>query len=144
MPEIHDAKVIQPVDVVQSFYTLINRGDTTALGALIDEHFAEQAVVEFPPSLPYGGRLQGVKILRKVFVGLAGGNSGVGPRALVVENVLGDGDLAVAILRFDWYAPEANNPVQSGACETWRFEDTKVVEIRAYYWDTAALVAAPS
>ncbi|KAF0956994.1 nuclear transport factor 2 family protein [Rhodococcus sp. T7] len=144
MPETHAAAAIQPVDVVKAFFAAINQRDPEALGALIDETFAEDACVEFPSSLPYGGRVQGAKTLRKVFVGMAVGRSAVGPRALEVERIVDGDNLVVAVLRFDWYPPDSDEPVRSGACETWRFENAKVAEIRPYYWDTAALVAASS
>ncbi|QTJ70712.1 nuclear transport factor 2 family protein (plasmid) [Rhodococcus sp. ZPP] len=144
MPETHAINAIQPVNIVQAFYEAINQRNVEALGALIDESFADYAAVEFPSSLPYGGRLEGAQTLRKVFTGMAAGKAAVGPRTVTVEDIVCNGARAVALLRFDWYPPRSDQPVPSGACEIWRFEDMKVVEIRAYYWDTAALVAAMS
>lgn len=142
MPENHATDTATPVDIVQSFYAAINQRDAAAMEAIIAQSFAEEATVEFPSSLPYGGLLQGAPTLRKVFAGMAGGKSSVGPRALTVEAIVYHDDLAVAVLGFDWYPTGSGDSVPSGACETWRFEDGKVIEIRAYYWDTATLVAA--
>ncbi len=129
-------------EVVRAFYAALNGRDVAGLNALVSNHFADDVVVAFPPSLPYGGQLRGAPVVGKVFAGLATSKANVGPKEVAVRAVLADRDRAVALLDFDWFPPGGGDAVSSGACESWRFEHGRVVEIRAYYWDTAALVAA--
>jgi ketosteroid isomerase-like protein len=144
MPESPVITTVVPAEIVRQFYAAVDRQDADALGDLVDSAFDDQVAVRFPESLPYGGVVTGAATVRKIFRGLASGKSPVGPRQLRVDAVVGDGDLVVAVLSFNWYAVGGSEPVPSGACETWRFEGGRVVELRAYYWDTAALVAAAS
>lgn len=129
-------------ELVRAFYEALNTGDGRAIATLVDETFADAAAVEFPPSLPYGGVVEGAKRLRRMFAAMASGQISFGPRQIDVERLIADGDHVVAVLGFDWHPPEGMPPIVSGASELWSFTDGKVVGIRAYYWDTAALVAA--
>lgn len=130
------------VAVVERFYAAVNAGDADAVGAVVDDHFAEDAAVEWPPSLPYGGQVEGAHRLRKLFAGMAGSEAKIGPDAVKVLSITGDGDHVAAELAFDWYPPGKSRSVPSGALELWAFEGGKVRTIRAFYWDTAALTAA--
>ena len=126
--------------VVEAFYDALNLRDVDALAALVDESFDEGVVLDLPPSLPHGGRLEGAARLRRMFLAMAGGRVGLGPRHVEVERLVGDGEHVVAVLGFDWYPPGGERPIASGASEMWTFRDGKVASIRAFYWDTAALV----
>jgi ketosteroid isomerase-like protein len=128
--------------VVERFYAAVSAGDAAAIGAIIDEHFVDDASIEWPPSLPYGGRVEGARRLRKMFVAMAGSDVKVGPDSLAVISITTSGDTVAAELSFDWYPPGKADSVSSGALELWTFNADKVRAIRAFYWDTAALVAA--
>jgi ketosteroid isomerase-like protein len=130
------------VDVARTFYEAVSAGEVDVIAAVVDEHFSADAAIEWPASLPYGGRVEGAHRLRKMFAAMAGSDVKVGPDALEVLSVTADGDRVAAELTFNWFPPGKTESVASGALELWTFEAAKVTGIRAYYWDTAALVAA--
>ncbi|KQY58230.1 hypothetical protein ASD11_00730 [Aeromicrobium sp. Root495] len=127
--------------MVERFYAAVSGRDADALTAIVDDHFVADASIEWPVSLPYGGRVEGARILRKIFAGMAAAESPVGPTALRVRSVTADDSGVVAELVFTYVSPSGGPPVPSGALERWCFDGDKVRTIRAYYWDTAALVA---
>ena len=53
--------------IVADFYTALSGADPDAVAAAIDAHFAEDAAIEWPPSLPHGGRVEGSRRLRGLF-----------------------------------------------------------------------------
>lgn len=128
--------------IVERFYAAVGGQDATALATLIDDHFVADASVEWPDSLPYGGRVEGAAVLRKIFMGMAGAKAPVGPTGLRVRGLTVDDASAVAELTFHYVPPTGGTPVESGALERWSFDGDKVRAIRAYYWDTAALAVA--
>jgi ketosteroid isomerase-like protein len=128
-----------PRQVVDTFYDAAARRDGDALVALLENSFREDAAVEWPAGLPYGGRVEGVPVLRKVFAGLATPDAALGPDGLEVLAVVEDGDHVAVQVSFDWRANGSS--VASGALELWTFADGLVAEVRAYYWDTAACQA---
>ena len=128
--------------VVERFYAGVSAGDAALIAAVVDEHFDDDTVIEWPPSLPYGGRVAGAARLRKMFVAMAGADQKVGPDGLEVITITTSGSTVAAQLSFDWYPPGKTEAVPSGALELWTFADDKVRSVRAFYWDTAALVGA--
>ncbi|WP_182379295.1 nuclear transport factor 2 family protein [Nocardioides sp. WS12] len=127
----------QPHEIVAAFYEAAAGRDAGALDALLESSFHEDAAVHWPEGLPYGGRIEGRAILRKVFAGLATPDPVMGPENLTVVSVVdGGGDQVVAQVAFDWRANGAT--IASGALELWTFAGGLVTEVRAYYWDTAA------
>lgn len=128
--------------IVERFYAGVSARDAEAIGSVVDDHFAEDASVEWPPSLPYGGRVEGAQRLRKMFVGMTASEVKIGPDAPQVTSITASGDTVAAELSFDWYPPGKPDGVPSGALELWTFDGDKVRSIRAFYWDTAALAAA--
>ncbi|MEJ8279441.1 nuclear transport factor 2 family protein [Pseudonocardia spirodelae] len=130
-------------EVVESFYRGLAAGDGDEIGALIDRSFHSEVVLSLPPSLPYGGEIVGAHRLRRMFVGAATAPEPVGPAAVRLVSLVGDGQVVVAELAFDWYPPSGGAPVASGACEVWLFDvDGRVTAVRAYYRDTVALVSS--
>lgn len=128
------------IAVVETFYTAVrSSGD---VGSVIDEHFAADASVEWPASLPYGGRVDGAHRLSRMFAQMAVSDVKVGPDALDVVSITASGDHVAAELAFDWFPPGKTTAIASGALELWTFAGDEVRSIRAFYWDTAALVAA--
>jgi len=57
--------------IVADFYAALSGADPDAVAAAIDAHFAEDAAIEWPPSLPHGGRIEGSRRLRGLFTGIA-------------------------------------------------------------------------
>ncbi|WP_067671539.1 nuclear transport factor 2 family protein [Nocardia miyunensis] len=131
-------------DVVREFYRAIAERDGDALARLVQHRFAPEASVTWPDSLPYGGTIAGARKLAKVFAGLASAPTPVGPSGTTLTDLVDGGDRIAAQLEFDWHAPGSGQAVRSGALELWTFADGLVQELRAYYWDTAACVAASS
>jgi len=128
-----------PSDVVRAFYDAVARRDATAIAELVSGSFREDAAIIWPEGLPYGGRVEGSRRLGKLFVGMAASPEPVGPDDLELVSVVDGGDQVAAQLTFTWHAPGSGGSAPSGALELWEFEEGLVSEIRAYYWDTAAL-----
>ena len=126
----------QPREVVAAFYEAAAGRDAAALDDLLTESFHEDAAVHWPEGLPYGGRVEGKRILRKVFASLATPDAAMGPDNLAVTSIIDGGDQVAAQVTFDWRAN--GGVIASSALELWTFEDGLVKECRAYYWDTAA------
>ncbi|KAA1421907.1 nuclear transport factor 2 family protein [Nocardioides humilatus] len=130
---------VEPRQVVETFYEAAKNRDGEALVALIDTSFREDAAVEWPAGLPYGGRVEGAAVLRKVFAGLATPDPSFGPDGLNVLTVVEDGDHVAVQVSFAFRAN--GSAIDSGALELWTFTDGLVAEVKAYYWDTAACQA---
>jgi ketosteroid isomerase-like protein len=132
-----------PVEVVREFYRAIAAKDAAALGQLLSSRFDPEVTITWPESLPYGGTVKGARALSALFVGMLKATKPVGPAAIEVLGLTDGGDEVAARLEFDWYAPGSSTAIRTGALELWSFtENGSVLEIRAYYWDTAACVTA--
>lgn len=130
----------EPQATVRAFYEAASAKDAAAVAILLATAFHEDAAVEWPAGLPYGGRFQGTRTLGKIFEGLAAESAPLGPEGLELISVVdgGDGEIAAQV-SFDFCVGDTSIP--SGALELWKFEGALVKEIRAYYWDTAACAA---
>jgi ketosteroid isomerase-like protein len=128
--------------VVGRLYAALAARDGVAVGQLIDDHFSADVVLHEPASLPWGGAHRGLPAVRRLFVGMTrapAGTSPLDPSAIEVERLAGQAGEVAVLLRFP-FVPAAGEPVESGAVEWFRFRDGQVTEIRAVYFDTAALV----
>jgi ketosteroid isomerase-like protein len=131
----------RPVDIVADFYTAISNGDADAVASTIDAHFAEDAAIEWPPSLPHGGRVEGSRKLRAIFSAIAKPGAAAGATNLKLVRAIGEGDDVVAWITFDWKHPGSDAGTPNGALELWNFSDGVLRDIRAYYWDTASIAS---
>lgn len=129
----------QCVEVVRSFYDAVASKDGSALAGIVQEHFADDATIHWPESLPFGGTVAGKPALGKVFGMLATSRAQMGPTDLRVLSVVGDGPQVAVHLGFDWTVGDASIP--HAALEIWSFRDGLAAEIRAFYWDTAACLS---
>jgi hypothetical protein len=129
----------RPVDIVADFYTALAAADADAIASVIDTHFADDAAIEWPPSLPHGGRVEGSRRLRAIFTGIAKQGAAAGATNLKLVRAIGEGDDVVACVTFDWKHPGSDVGTPNEALELWRFSDGLVRDIRAYYWDHAAI-----
>jgi len=125
--------------IVADFYAALAGGDVDAVATAIDDHFAEEAAIEWPPSLPHGGRVAGSRRLRSLFTGIAKAGNQAGATNLKLVHTIGDGDHVVAWITFDWKNPGSDDTVPNSALEAWSFSEGRVREIRAFYWDSAAI-----
>jgi ketosteroid isomerase-like protein len=129
--------------LIRSFYGAVAGRDGDAVAALVAGHFAENATLRLPGSLPYGGNVEGRRRLERVFRAAADATAPVGPTGLQVLDIVEGGDRCAVQLRFDWHAPSGGGVVPgTGAVELWTFDGGLVTDITAYYSDTAACVAA--
>jgi ketosteroid isomerase-like protein len=125
--------------IVADFYAALSSGDPDAVAAAIDAHFAEDAAIEWPPSLPHGGRIESSRRLRGLFTGIAKAGNQAGATNLTLVRTIGDGDHVVAWITFDWKNPGSEHAVPNSALEVWSFSGDQVQEIKAFYWDGAAI-----
>ena len=70
--------------IVADFYAALSDADPDAVAAAIDAHFAQDAAIEWPPSLPHGGRVEGSRRLRGLFTGIAKAGNKAGATNLSV------------------------------------------------------------
>jgi ketosteroid isomerase-like protein len=127
--------------IVEQFYGALIARDADAVGEVIDEYFAADAKLRRPESLPGGGTLEGADRIKRLMVAVASADGGpLDPAEMRVENVLEstaeDEDHVFVALGIPWAG------ARTEALEWWTIRDFKVVEIRAFYWDTAAMVRA--
>ena len=59
---------------------------------------------------------------------------------MVVDDIIVDGELAVGLVNLVFRDREGGCSV----AEVWRVRNGRIVEVRPYYWDTAAIVGAAS
>lgn len=128
-----------PSDIARTFYAAAAAKDAPALAELLATSFREDAAIEWPAGLPYGGRFEGTAVLTKVFAGLAADGAPVGPADLELLSMVDGGEQLAVQVSFDFRA--GDQVIPSGALELWTFVDGMVAEVRAYYWDTAACQA---
>jgi ketosteroid isomerase-like protein len=121
------------IDTVRQVYVAMAGGDAAAVMA----NFHETMVLIEPESLPYGGTYKGLGEVGAVigtiskYVDLAG---------LKVGRVLADDDTAVAYVTATWRNPDGTTQ-EIPMRECYRFSDSKIIEMRVFYWDVAALIA---
>ncbi|KAA9160515.1 nuclear transport factor 2 family protein [Amycolatopsis acidicola] len=125
--------------VVTAFYEAVSKQDGDAVRSVVRDNFAEDAVLRWPESLPYGGSVAGKSKLERVLAGAASAGQTAGVQNLRLTGVVDGGDTVAAQLEFDWRDPKSERVVTgTGAVEVWSFTGGRVGEIKAYYWDTAA------
>lgn len=116
---------------VQNIYDAFARGDAETAASF----FSSNIVLHEPESLPYGGTYIGLEEI-------AGAVGEIAQRldlsGLHVEKLIGDSETVVALVRGTWRGDNGRN-VEVRLSEWFTFADGKVVELRAFYWDSGAL-----
>lgn len=119
--------------IIYSLYEAIQHGDIATVKGLLDP----DVVMHEAPSLPYGGVHRGIDAVVQV-VGQVMAVLDISKVA--VERIVADGDWVVVLAD----APIVEKPDPAShrmpLAECWRLSNGKVVELRAFYWDTALLV----
>jgi ketosteroid isomerase-like protein len=121
------------IDTVRQVYAAMADGDAAAAMA----NFHETMVLIEPESLPYGGTYKGLGEVGAAigtiaqYVDLAG---------LKVSRVLADDDTAVAYVTATWRNPDGTTQ-EIPMRECYQFSDSKISEMRVFYWDVATLVS---
>jgi len=121
------------IDTVRRVYAAMAEVDAAAAMA----NFHDTMVLIEPESLPYGGSYKGLGEVGAAigtiaqYVDLAG---------LQVGRVLADDDSAVAYVTATWRNPDGTTQ-EIPMRECYQFSDSKISEMRVFYWDVAALVS---
>jgi ketosteroid isomerase-like protein len=122
----------QVLQLVDDLYAATDVGDFDKA----EEHLTDDFFITEADPLPFAGVYKGRTALRDLYT-----------RVMAMMDVAGlnrvqttsGGDYAVTILSFEFADPTLA-PAQ--LCELFRFRDGKVCEIRPYYFDPAAIIAA--
>ena len=120
---------------VRQFYDLLvqRRGDDVA--AFVEANFADDATLSRPESLPGGGSLTGAKGIAKFMRAAASGVTGLTLRSVHQSpSSNGVSVFAEVVVNLGGAA--------TTAIEWWTFSAERVTSLRAYYWDTAAILSA--
>ncbi|MCG7632817.1 nuclear transport factor 2 family protein [Gordonia McavH-238-E] len=115
---------------MKTFYSAMANGDVPLLERVIAEDFAAAATLARPESLPGGGVLNGPEAI----VGFLRRAAGKAPLVVDDISVADDGSRVFATVTITL------GGTKSTALEQWTMDDGKVTSIRAYYWDTAAML----
>jgi ketosteroid isomerase-like protein len=120
---------------VREFYDLLVQGRGDDVAKFVEAHFAEDATLSRPESLPGGGSLTGARGIGKFMRAAASGVAGLSLQSVHESSSTDEVNVfAQVVLDLGGAATEA--------IEWWTFAGEKVTSLRAYYWDTAAIIAA--
>lgn len=117
--------------VAASFYDAVASGDLPALNAVLSSSFAKNAVLVRPESLPGGGTLNG----RQRIVRFMERAAGKAPLVVLGMEVNPTGTDAFAHVEITIAGRTAR------ALEWWSAVDDEVISVKAFYFDTAAMLA---
>ncbi len=119
--------------IVEAIYDAAKRGDLPTIMSYIDP---EIEAIE-ADSLPYGGTFHGLEGFQKLFsLVFASWRS----FEFEVDSVLDGGAYVVALMRVKIGLKGSDTVVDTRVAEFWKLRDGKVIELRPFYWDTAALL----
>jgi len=124
------------VGVVKRFYQYLADGDRDGAYANL---VAEDCVLHETGVLPYGGVYHGRELMKET---LAGVIAGFDEFEFEIFNYLAGGDEVVVHLRMAGVGRESRRPFATPIMELWRIRDGKVVELRPFLYDSAAVAAA--
>jgi ketosteroid isomerase-like protein len=114
--------------VVSAAYAAAGNSDMAAILEILDP----DVVLHEPASLPNAGVHRG---LQNVLRALAYVFEDFDMSRLTVDELIVDGERAVGLVNLTLRGRE----IQSSVAEVWRVRGGRVVEIRPYYFDTAAI-----
>ena len=119
--------------IIQSIYDAAKCGDLATILSFIDPEIEAFEA----DSLPYGGTYHGHEGFRRLF-------------SLVfqswrsfefeVDDILDAGEHVVGLLRVKVGLRGSDSDVTTKVAEFWKLRGGKVIELRPFYWDTAALL----
>jgi uncharacterized protein len=123
------------LELTQRAYQAALRGSYDDFLALLDENIS----LELPSCLPHGGSYRGKSGARQLRERLIGSWNAFDVE--VLEYLTGP-ETVIAIIRLQGTLKGADRGVDMRIAEYWRFRDGLVTELRAYYFDTHAVVEA--
>jgi uncharacterized protein len=121
------------IDTVRQTYAALAHGNAAAAMA----NFHDAMVLIEPESLPYGGTYKG---LAEVGAAIGTISQYVDLAGLKLDRVLADDDTAVAYVTATWQNPDGTT-LEVPMRECYQFSDSKIIEMRVFYWDVAALAS---
>ncbi|WP_437316791.1 nuclear transport factor 2 family protein [Sorangium sp. So ce385] len=121
--------------VIQSIYDAGKAGDFETVLSFMDPDL----VIEEAESLPYGGTYRGPEGFRRLITRVF---ESVRTFHVEVDGMVADGDQVIVMLRLKLGLKGSDREFETKVAEYWRLRDGKVIELRPFYWDTAALVSA--
>jgi uncharacterized protein len=140
MPEMSDLLSEDHTQVTEATRGLITAAYKAAVAsdmARIIEILDPDVVLHEAASLGNGGVHRG---LQNVLQALAYVFETFDMAQLTVDHIVVDGPLAVGLVNLVYRDREGGSSV----AEVWRVHNGRIVEIRPYYWDTAAIIGAAS
>lgn len=120
---------------VREFYDLLAHGRGDDVAQFVEANFADDATLSRPESLPGGGSLTGAKGIAKFMRAAASGVAGLTLRS-VHQSPSSNGVSVFAEVALNL------GGASTTAVEWWTFTAERVTSLRAYYWDTAAIISA--
>lgn len=120
------------IDIVRSIYEAGMKGDINGTLPFLDP----DVVIHEAASLPYGGEYHGLEGFSRL---LAAVFSSFKTFQVDVKELLDAGPAIIAIIELRVTLKESDRIVEMPVAEVWRLRDGKVVDLRPFYWDTAAL-----
>jgi hypothetical protein len=120
---------------VREFYDLLAQGRGDDVASFVEANFAEDATLSRPKSLPGGGSLSGARGIAKFMRAAAAGVADLTVRS--VHRSPSSNEVNV----FAEVALSLGGTATT-AIEWWTFTPAGVTSLRAYYWDTAAILRA--
>jgi ketosteroid isomerase-like protein len=120
---------------VRAFYDLLAQGRGDDVAKFVEGNFADDATLSRPESLPGGGSLTGSKGIAKFMRAAASGVAGLTLRS-VHQSPSSNGVSVFAEVALNL------GGASTTAIEWWTFTAGRVTSLRAYYWDTAAVLSA--
>lgn len=126
------------IAIVKRFYQYLADNDRDGAYA---NTMSEDCVLHEAPSLPYGGVYPGRALMKET---LAGVIARFDEFECEIYNYLAGGDEVVVHLRIKGVGRETRKPFDVPIMELWRIRDGKVIEMRPFLYDTAAITNALS
>jgi ketosteroid isomerase-like protein len=124
------------IALVKGFYEYLANGDRDGAYANV---MAEDCVLHEAAALPYGGVYRGRALMKDVLVGIV---SRFDEFEVEIRNYLAGGDEVVVHLHLAGVGRKSRKPFAIPVMELWRIREGKVVELRPFLYDTAAMVEA--
>jgi ketosteroid isomerase-like protein len=118
---------------VEKLYALSGAGDWAAVA----EYMSDDLVIVEADSLPYGGAYTGRNALRDLFEKVMAYWE---DPSVEMHGITASQDRGVSILTLNVTSRQTGRRLALDIAETFRFRDSKLIEIKPYYFDTHLIV----
>lgn len=124
------------IAVIRKFYDYLAKGDRDGAYANV---VADDCVLYETGVLPYGGVYHGRELMKGTLKGVI---ARFDEFEFEIFNYLAGGDEVVVHLEIRGVGRESRKPFSTAIMELWRIRDGKVIELRPFLYDAAAVAAA--